>query len=128
MVLMSQIIIFLVIIISSVTHLSYQSIQDLGDDLAVMEDSNPSMEQLTSSVNQKSLLLCHEQHLKGCGDDNDDDGEIIDNIPSMTQVNKESATSPNRDEVITTIKNRNCLLYTSPSPRDKRQSRMPSSA
>ena len=107
MVLMSQIIIFLVIIISSVTHLSYQSIQDLGDDLAVMEDSNPSMEQLTSSVNQKSLLLCHEQHLKGCGDDNDDDGEIIDNIPSMTQVNKESATSPNRDEVITTIKNRN---------------------
>ena len=24
--------------------------------------------------------------------------------------------------------NRNCLLYTSPSPRDKRQSRMPSSA
>ena len=25
-------------------------------------------------------------------------------------------------------KNRNCLLYTSPSPRDKRQSRMPSSA
>ena len=25
-------------------------------------------------------------------------------------------------------KGRNCLLYTSPSPRDKRQSRMPSSA
>ena len=25
-------------------------------------------------------------------------------------------------------KSRNCLLYTSPSPRDKRQSRMPSSA
>ena len=26
------------------------------------------------------------------------------------------------------IQSRNCLLYTSPSPRDKRQSRMPSSA
>ena len=26
------------------------------------------------------------------------------------------------------IKNKGCLLYTSPSPRDKRQSRMPSSA
>ena len=26
------------------------------------------------------------------------------------------------------LKARNCLLYTSPSPRDKRQSRMPSSA
>ena len=28
----------------------------------------------------------------------------------------------------TFCKNFNCLLYTSPSPRDKRQSRMPSSA
>ena len=27
-----------------------------------------------------------------------------------------------------TARSRNCLLYTSPSPRDKRQSRMPSSA
>ena len=27
-----------------------------------------------------------------------------------------------------TTKHKNCLLYTSPSPRDKRQSRMPSSA
>ena len=27
-----------------------------------------------------------------------------------------------------TVYSRNCLLYTSPSPRDKRQSRMPSSA
>ena len=27
-----------------------------------------------------------------------------------------------------TLKDRYCLLYTSPSPRDKRQSRMPSSA
>ena len=26
------------------------------------------------------------------------------------------------------VKNKSCLLYTSPSPRDKRQSRMPSSA
>ena len=29
---------------------------------------------------------------------------------------------------LSTMKNFNCLLYTSPSPRDKRQSRMPSSA
>ena len=33
------------------------------------------------------------------------------------------------DDMAITVKNvRNCLLYTSPSPRDKRQSRMPSSA
>ena len=29
---------------------------------------------------------------------------------------------------LTNLLNKNCLLYTSPSPRDKRQSRMPSSA
>ena len=35
--------------------------------------------------------------------------------------------SENKNE--TSIRNyKNCLLYTSPSPRDKRQSRMPSSA
>ena len=31
-------------------------------------------------------------------------------------------------EVKVTVVNSGCLLYTSPSPRDKRQSRMPSSA
>ena len=38
-----------------------------------------------------------------------------------------SRTSPGWKYVITEGP-RNCLLYTSPSPRDKRQSRMPSSA
>ena len=33
-----------------------------------------------------------------------------------------------RDLFIELIKGMDCLLYTSPSPRDKRQSRMPSSA
>ena len=33
-----------------------------------------------------------------------------------------------RVESSDTMRSRNCLLYTSPSPRDKRQSRMPSSA
>ena len=32
------------------------------------------------------------------------------------------------DEVKSVAETKNCLLYTSPSPRDKRQSRMPSSA
>ena len=32
------------------------------------------------------------------------------------------------ERVIGTASDGNCLLYTSPSPRDKRQSRMPSSA
>ena len=33
-----------------------------------------------------------------------------------------------RTLTVITITNNGCLLYTSPSPRDKRQSRMPSSA
>ena len=42
-------------------------------------------------------------------------------------------TSPPSRKQLDTIKhhfihNKSCLLYTSPSPRDKRQSRMPSSA
>ena len=32
------------------------------------------------------------------------------------------------NEKINSVLSRDCLLYTSPSPRDKRQSRMPSSA
>ena len=36
--------------------------------------------------------------------------------------------SPNWDFFTTTYSTTTCLLYTSPSPRDKRQSRMPSSA
>ena len=46
---------------------------------------------------------------------NDDEGEFKVSIKN--------------DEVNKLIKEyKNCLLYTSPSPRDKRQSRMPSSA
>ena len=33
-----------------------------------------------------------------------------------------------RDKFISALRSEGCLLYTSPSPRDKRQSRMPSSA
>ena len=34
----------------------------------------------------------------------------------------------NHDDILGFVGYRRCLLYTSPSPRDKRQSRMPSSA
>ena len=42
-----------------------------------------------------------------------------------------NADTPNykaRDLVFAEVLHETCLLYTSPSPRDKRQSRMPSSA
>ena len=37
-------------------------------------------------------------------------------------------TPPDIDAIIRDIQNKICLLYTSPSPRDRTRSRMPSSA
>ena len=39
-----------------------------------------------------------------------------------------NVTIPYKKRIFKHLKTKNCLLYTSPSPRDKRQSRMPSSA
>ena len=52
-------------------------------------------------------------------------------LPWITEKAMEARTSGNRLEFIvrrSATKADICLLYTSPSPRDKRQSRMPSSA
>ena len=53
--------------------------------------------------------------------------EMVDSVKSLAKVfvsqNKESSTLAMNKQ-----KREGCLLYTSPSPRDKRQSRMPSSA
>ena len=46
---------------------------------------------------------------------NENGGLIIDEDGKIEAIGKK-------------VNNNNCLLYTSPSPRDKRQSRMPSSA
>ena len=43
-------------------------------------------------------------------------------------VKTKEAKSAAQVEAAITVKDHACLLYTSPSPRDKRQSRMPSSA
>ena len=45
-----------------------------------------------------------------------------DTIPGVIYTSPEVASIGKTEEQL------NCLLYTSPSPRDKRQSRMPSSA
>ena len=42
--------------------------------------------------------------------------------------NKSSGTSPIQNEANNGLSNDSCLLYTSPSPRDRQKSRMPSSA
>ena len=54
----------------------------------------------------------------------------FDNDPFLTAVfNAMSMSFPSGEKgFIDSIRHYDCLLYTSPSPRDKRQSRMPSSA
>ena len=52
---------------------------------------------------------------------------VYDELLKKTLI--EESISPDCRLAITIFKfSRGCLLYTSPSPRDKRQSRMPSSA
>ena len=45
-------------------------------------------------------------------------------VEELLQLQQPLSEGPEHDEMLFII----CLLYTSPSPRDKRQSRMPSSA
>ena len=54
----------------------------------------------------------------------------IDNSMRDELLNLYKILSPFKEvpEVLKSLKNKNCLLYTSPSPRDQRGSRMPSSA
>ena len=59
--------------------------------------------------------------------DTDSDGDTVldqDELGSETDILDLQDTDA--DEIANRLDN--CLLYTSPSPRDKRQSRMPSSA
>ena len=55
-------------------------------------------------------------------------GGTIAGAQSETQAGRYTAGSLNADDLIAAVPGLACLLYTSPSPRDKRQSRMPSSA
>ena len=59
-------------------------------------------------------------------------GELVEQLPKDTEVPGliEDITRAALDNALTieSINLKDCLLYTSPSPRDKRQSRMPSSA
>ena len=47
---------------------------------------------------------------------------------TMDQLNSKKLKAKDNKYVVKENTNDTCLLYTSPSPRDKRQSRMPSSA
>ena len=60
-------------------------------------------------------------------EDNTVYGQIL-TTPFVSEVNITFISNDGRSEIVKVTVTEGCLLYTSPSPRDKRQSRMPSSA
>ena len=74
-------------------------------------------------------------------DNEDQDGEVEDESfeqESISEGDEENPLTPppdhtplsekNEDEIEPEMNSKDCLLYTSPSPRDRQKSRMPSSA
>ena len=59
----------------------------------------------------------------GLIEDDDDDNDTIDDVTEMM-----CGTNPKVINALPDIDGDGCLLYTSPSPRDRQKSRMPSSA
>ena len=69
------------------------------------------------------VLLMIASALAGCtSGDPDGDGELGIDTDVLNQMIEDNLQDFINNSSVT------CLLYTSPSPRDKRQSRMPSSA
>ena len=58
------------------------------------------------------------------GDKQQKDLKLLQPIVAKVKTFEASISSLSNDQ----LREKTCLLYTSPSPRDKRQSRMPSSA
>ena len=56
------------------------------------------------------------------------DGMDFSNVVKLSVLLKDLSHFEKVNEIMASIFSKPCLLYTSPSPRDKRQSRMPSSA
>ena len=56
------------------------------------------------------------------------EGKLYPSITTVLSVRNKKGLHEWRERVGHDVANYICLLYTSPSPRDKRQSRMPSSA
>ena len=54
--------------------------------------------------------------------------KLLENIDGMTQLYRIAKAAAENGDTYITLPFRDCLLYTSPSPRDGLLSRMPSSA
>eukprot|EP00827_Trimyema_finlayi_P000808 TRINITY_DN1233_c0_g1_i2.p1 TRINITY_DN1233_c0_g1~~TRINITY_DN1233_c0_g1_i2.p1 ORF type:complete len:154 (-),score=28.98 TRINITY_DN1233_c0_g1_i2:11-472(-) len=89
--------------------------QELPDDFIIKKKVHTSkkIDDLNKTINETVIHQDQEQS-KSTTHNTISSFRLLSNFDSSQQLNKDSYTT--------------CLLYTSPSPRDKRQSRMPSSA
>ena len=62
------------------------------------------------------------------GKDKGREGKVSRAIPADNKVIVEGVNIAKRHQKATSVTMQGCLLYTSPSPRDRQKSRMPSSA
>ena len=94
--------------------------QELGADIArVRRAVQREPRLLTVSLDRLESTACWLTN--ECGVNRGDVGAILCKQPSVAWSSVDANLRPTMTFLV-------CLLYTSPSPRDKRQSRMPSSA
>ena len=92
-----------------------EPIVELETDKVNLEVPSP-VSGVLSKIDSKDGSVVEVGALLGLVSENSDKSKKNDMIKKIEPTNSESTQLPG------------CLLYTSPSPRDKRQSRMPSSA
>ena len=124
--------------------------KDIAESLEMAESAKTNLEKIKDesekilnkakkegkTIVSDSKLRAEESANKILDDAKAKSNEFLDDAKSKIEIEKKRAIKEIKEEVVdlslelaTKVLQRNvCLLYTSPSPRDKRQSRMPSSA
>ena len=98
---------------------------DLEEDRVILTQSGQEL----ADENGAIFAECSALNGQNVNDVFTEIGKRLDSITSESNVQTdESVRLSNKKRFLSGKRSKCCLLYTSPSPRDKRQSRMPSSA
>ena len=104
---------------SSGGKLSLAHFRDVREERKAQHDLRAALVKAEEATRMKSEFLANMSH------------EIrtpLNGVIGMAQVLSHSDLTEGQEEHVSIIQDSSCLLYTSPSPRDQRGSRMPSSA
>ena len=112
----------------------FLKIQELEEEIAFLRSELESQAYLLEKLQNEDI----ENAEQSSSNDNDSQAfrfEGINDDETIDELYQKGINSLNLNELDAAeeafsklVENYSCLLYTSPSPRDKRQSRMPSSA